>query len=124
MKKKSIFILCFCISAVLAVIASNRMSVDEIISENVEALSSGDNIWDIYVPWKKEEPLFSTPSNNPRDNRYEGYSAKNSSDMWDGKPKCAGDLHWCPYSIGDCWVPTSVPLPVFLEIMRSLGIMI
>ena len=119
MKKKSIFILCFCISAVLAVVASNRMSVDEIISENVEALSSGDNVWDIYVPWKKEEVLFTTPMN--WNNNYWGHSAKNSGDMWNGLPKCAGDEHWCHHACGDCWVTTYVPLPVFLEIMHELG---
>lgn len=124
MKKKSIFILCFCISAVLAIVASNRMSVDEIISENVEALSSGDGFWDIYVPWKKEEVLYVTPVNDPYKNIYWGHSASNSGDMWNGMPKCAGEEHWCPRSSGDCWVPTEVPLPVFLEIMRSLGIMI
>ena len=89
MKKKSLFLLFACISAILAVVASNRMTDKSFISENVEALSSGD---DDLVPVRWSEQLYAISNLY---HMYYGYSTYNKNEMWNGLPKCVGEKHMC-----------------------------
>ena len=89
MKKKSFIILFFSISVVLAVFASKRMSVNEIISENVEALSF-DDLGNGLVGIKWPEYAHFKPND-----WYSGQTGfcngTNSSNMWWGIPQCNGE---------------------------------
>ena len=111
MKRKSFIILFFSISVVLAVFASNRMSVNEIISENVEALSSGD---DCQVPVQKLAQLHITPLSWGND--WYGYSSKiKNSDTFQGYNKC-GDEKKCNRPINDyCWYTAWVSVEEYIE---------
>ena len=120
MKRKSFIILFFSISVVLAVFASNRMSVNEIISENVEALSSGDDFANMSIPIKWPEEVHITPMSWGND--WYGYHTNpNSSNMWNGIPQCTGDKKTCNRPTGQwCWAPYVVSGQVFMELL-SMG---
>lgn len=82
MRKKVLTIMFVGISAVLAIVASNRMSVNAIISENVEALSwmDGDDDDDVVRVEIGEEPKEGGAHWGPR------YS--NGNLRYKGMPKC------------------------------------
>lgn len=88
MRKKVLTIMFVGISAVLAVVASNRMSVNAIISENVEALSWADGDDDDYT----RVQLGDYKDNN---GSWEGPLDKDDNNMRDGLPKCKGDQVLC-----------------------------
>lgn len=100
MKKKSLIVLFVSISAVLALFASNRMSVNAVISDNVEALSSGDQG---LRPHESIHQIHIAPTNSIRDKWY-GYYLFSYDEMRNGLPKCAGIRQNCNIPIDRyCW---------------------
>lgn len=97
MRKKVLTIMFVGISAVLAIVASNRMSVNAIISENVEALSWADGDDDDYT----KTQLGAKPDTN---GNWHGPRDTDSSNMRDGLPKCKGEFVMCYQQKKEaCW---------------------
>lgn len=99
MKKKSLIVLFVSISAVLAFFASNRMSVNEAISDNIEALTAGD--FDIHNR-KGIHEFHISPT--PYGNHWFGYVMVTYDHMRDGLPECLGTQQPCQRPTGFyCW---------------------
>lgn len=97
MKKKKIILLT-CATLALVGITANRFSIDAIVSDNIEALSNDDE----EEPVPTVEQLHNTPANYGND--WYGYHALNSGQMWEGKPKCAGEAEDCGRPVKkSCW---------------------
>ena len=97
--KKRLFLLFACISAVLAFFTSNRMADKSFISENVEALSSGD--YDLHNR-KGIHEFHISPT--PYGNHWFGYVMVTYDHMRDGLPECLGSKQPCQRPTGIlCW---------------------
>lgn len=91
MRKKCLSILFVGISAALAVVASNRMSVNAIISENVEALSYQDG----DIPAEGLDTVWLGDYPDEDDGLWWGPRYATDSFMRLGLPKCSGDFMLC-----------------------------
>ncbi len=120
MKKKCFIIMLFSISLVVAVFASKRMSVNEIISENVEALSSGDDFASMLIPIKWPERLYCTKTNVNHSN-YGFHTSPDTNDMWWDMPRCTGDQGTCGRETSQsCWTYYVIPGDYFLYLLSQV----
>lgn len=100
MKKKSLIVLFVSISAVIAFFASNRLSVNEAISDNIEALTAGDHG---LPPHGGIHQIHIAPAYSNID-RWYGYYMFTYDNMRNGLPECVGRQQNCNRPIDRyCW---------------------
>ena len=118
MKKKCFIIMLFSISLVVAVFASKRMSVNEIISENVEALSF-DDLGNGYVGIKWPEQRHITPLSWGND--WNGFTkTPDHNDTWNKLPKCTGEKKTCNRPTDEwCWAYYVIPEDYFMYLLSQ-----
>ena len=100
MRKKSLIVLFASISAVLAFFASNRMSVNEAISDNIEALTAGDH--GLPPQGRGIHQIHVAPA--AYGNHWYGYYIFSDYDIRNELPKCIGNRQDCSFPIDIyCW---------------------
>ena len=116
--KKRVLLLCFfSISLVLAVFASKRMSVNEIISENVEALSF-DDLGNGLIGAKCPERLYNTKTDWNHSNT--GYHEVTGSQIWWDIRQCGGSYETCGRATTTyCWKYYVMPVEQFLYLLSQ-----
>ena len=119
MKKKSFIIMFFSISLVLAVFASKQMSVNEIISENVEALSSGEDFYNMLITVKWPEQVH-TIKTNVNHSDYGFHTSPNTNEIWWDLPKCTGDKETCGRETSLwCWTYYTINGEYFMYLLSQ-----